>query len=225
MFTGIVEESGKVLSVTDTAEGRRLKIGAGTVTQDLKTGDSVSVSGVCLTVIEHGSDWFQVEAIVQTLNCTKLKSAKSGDAVNLERAMRFSDRLGGHLVTGHVDGIGHVRSITKEGFSNRVTFGFKADMAPLFVEKGSVAVDGVSLTVAALEAQSDNGEFAFTVALIPYTISVTTLGGLRVGDVVNVEADVVGKYVARWLEPTVAEKINKAGLSLSFLAEHGYTKP
>ena len=223
MFTGIVEESGKVLAVTETSQGRRLRIGSGVVTKDLKTGDSVSVSGVCLTVTEYGSDWFQVEAIIQTLNCTKLKNIKAGDSVNLERAIRFSDRLGGHLVTGHVDGLGQVRAIVSEGFSKRLTFGFQAEMAPLFVEKGSVAVDGVSLTVAALEPHVADGEFRFTVALIPHTMSVTTLGSLKVGDTVNIEADVVGKYVARWLEPTAGEKINKAGLSLSFLAEHGYT--
>jgi len=223
VFTGIVEEAGKVLTVTETAEGRRLKIGAGTVTDDLKTGDSVSVSGVCLTVTEHGSDWFQVEAIIQTLACTKLKLVQAGDSVNLERAMRWSDRLGGHLVTGHVDGPGQVKAVVSEGFSRRLTFGFKAEMAALFVEKGSVAIDGVSLTVATLEPQVADGEFRFTVALIPHTMNVTTLGGLKVGDTVNIEADVVGKYVARWLEPTVGEKINKPGLSLSFLAEHGYT--
>ena len=223
MFTGIVEEAGKVLTVTETTEGRRLKIGAGTVTDDLKTGDSVSVSGVCLTVTEHGSDWFQVEAIIQTLACTKLKLVQAGDSVNLERAMRWSDRLGGHLVTGHVDGLGQVKAVVSEGFSKRLTLSFKAEMAPLFVEKGSVAIDGVSLTVATLEPQVADGEFRFSVALIPHTMNVTTLGGLKVGDTVNIEADVVGKYVARWLEPTVGEKINKPGLSLSFLAEHGYT--
>ena len=223
MFTGLVEESGKILSVSDTTEGSRLKISAKTIMSDLKTGDSVSVSGVCLTVTEHGQDWFHVEAIVETLRCTNLKSIKAGDSVNLERAMRFSDRLGGHLVTGHVDGLGQVRAIASEGFSKRLTFGFKAEMAPLFVEKGSVAVDGVSLTVAALDAPVADGQFTFTVALIPHTMNVTTLGGLKVGDTVNIESDVVGKYVARWLEPTVGEKINKAGLSLSFLAEHGYT--
>lgn len=225
MFSGIIEETGKVLAVTDTSEGRRLRIAARLVTQDLKTGDSVSISGACHTVTENTKEWFQVESTLQTLRLTRLGSYQAGQAVNLERAMRLSDRLGGHLVSGHVDGVGVVESIILDGFSKLVTFSVGSSWAPWFVEKGSVAVDGVSLTVAKLQpAASPSAQFAFTVALIPKTMMVTTLGALALGALVNIEVDMVGKYVARWLEVASDEKGNKAGLSLSFLAEHGYTE-
>jgi riboflavin synthase len=228
MFSGIVEETGKILAVADTSEGRRLKIAATTVTSDLELGDSVSVSGTCLTVTERGGEWFQVEATLHTLRVTKLGSLKGGDRVNLERAVRLSDRLGGHLVSGHVDGLGQVRNIETDGFSRLVSFAVDAALAGFFVEKGSVTIDGVSLTVAKFEqpaAGVSPGDFLFTVALIPHTMSVTTLGSLKVGDTVNVEVDLIAKYVARLLEPVCGEKVNKAGITLSFLAEHGYTKP
>lgn len=225
MFTGIVEEVGKVVSVSDTAGGRRLKIGASTVTEGLKLGDSIAVNGACLTAVAFGSDWFDVEATRQTLRMTGLGSLSAGSRVNLERALKVSDRLGGHLVTGHVDGMARVASIKNEGFSRLVTFEVDATLAGYFVEKGSVAVDGISLTVAGLgeSASGTGGSFTFTVALIPHTMEVTTAGELKAGDQVNIEADLIAKYVARWLEPNLAKNVNKAGLTLGFLTEHGYT--
>lgn len=224
MFSGIVEEVGKITSLTDNSGGRRLRVAASTVTTDLKLGDSISCSGACLTVTEFGKDWFAVEATFETLRCTKLGSLKQGDSLNLERALRVSDRLGGHIVSGHVDAVGKVVASQMEGFSRIIEFGVTAELFPFFVEKGSVTIDGVSLTVAYLtDPPSASSDFVFAVALIPHTLDVTTLNALKVGDSVNVEADLIGKYVAKLVSAGYAQNINKGGLSLSVLAEHGYT--
>lgn len=225
MFSGIVEEVGKIVVATDGSGGRTLKIAARTVLGDVKLGDSISCSGCCLTVTGFGSDWFTVEATFETLRRTKLGLLKVGDHLNLERALRVSDRLGGHIVSGHVDAVAKISGVKTEGFSKVWEFSVTSELAPFFVEKGSVTVDGVSLTVASIQsaktgAQSD---FVFTVALIPHTMEITTLGELKVGQQVNIEADLIGKYVARLVGAGWAENINKGGLSLSFLQEHGYT--
>jgi riboflavin synthase len=222
VFTGIVEEVGRVTAVADSSDGRRIKLAAKVVTGGLKLGDSIAVAGCCLTAVAFGSDWFEVEATHQTLRMTRLGALKTGSAVNLERALRLNDRLGGHLVTGHIDGLARVHSIKTEGFSRLITFEADAALAGLFVEKGSVAIDGISLTVAGLGPVSSN-RFTFTVALIPHTMEVTTVGELTAGSEVNIEADLVAKYVARWLEPSIAGNVNKAGITAGFLAEHGYT--
>lgn len=223
MFTGIVEEVGKVTAVRDTADGRRLRLGAKKVLAGVKLGDSICVNGACLTVVDFGTDWFDVEASLQTLRVTKLGAAKSGSKVNLERALRLCDRLGGHLVSGHVDSLAVVVAVENEGFSRLVTFELDGKFASGFIEKGSVAVDGISLTVASLEATAANERIRFTVALIPHTMTETTIGELAVGDQVNIETDLVGKYVSRLVAPSLGGNVNKAGLSLSFLSEHGYT--
>ena len=232
MFSGLVEEVGKVLGSTDTPDGRSLQIAATVVTSQMRTGDSISVSGTCLTVVNSSGSSFDVEATFQTLRCTRLGNLKPGDSVNLERALRLSDRLGGHLVTGHVDGLAQVDAIEQEGFAKLVTFSAAGELARFFVEKGSVAIEGVSLTVARLgdlptgkltNQRTMSQRFTFTVALIPHTMNVTTLGLLKVGDLVNVEADLIAKYVARLVAPALGKNINKASLSLSFLSEHGYT--
>jgi riboflavin synthase len=223
LFSGIVEEVGSVSAVTDTADGRRLKISAKAVLTDVKLGDSISVSGCCLTVTEFSKDWFTVEATHETLRRTKLGALKAGSRANLERALRVSDRLGGHIVSGHVDGLGSVTAIKQEGFSKVIEFAVDGQLNPFFVEKGSVTVDGVSLTVASLKSGSAKEQLKFSVALIPHTMSVTTLGDLKVADAVNIEADLIGKYVARLVLPAYGNIINKEGVSLPFLTEHGYT--
>lgn len=202
MFSGIVEEVGEVIETTDTSDGRRLKIKAGEILKDTALGESISVSGCCLTVVQFGLDldWFSVEAVNETLRCTKTGSFSQGSRVNLEKALRVSDRLGGHIVTGHIDTVGKVAQIVEDGFSYLVTFTMEGRFAPFFVEKGSVCVDGVSLTVVDCGPISDTtseNEFWFKVALIPHTWDVTTLGSLKVGSAVNVETDIIARYVAR----------------------------
>jgi riboflavin synthase len=224
MFSGIVEEIGTVVAVSGSGEGKRFRIGANTVTADLKRGDSVSVAGTCLTSVLEDKQWFEVEVGQETLRKTKLGYLKQGDKVNLERSLKVSDRLGGHLVSGHVDTLAKVVSIKKEGITNIITFALDEVHRPYFIEKGSVAIDGVSLTVFACNL--DDG-FTFSVMLIPHTLEVTTLGKLQVGDKVNIEIDLIAKYAANWLQPHIAQTVNKTqkngGLDLAVLSEHGYT--
>jgi riboflavin synthase len=199
LFSGIVEEVGEVLEVQDTADGRWLKIGAKEILADSALGESISCSGCCLTVVDFGSDWFAVEAVIETLRRTKIGDLKVGSKINLEKALRVSDRLGGHIVTGHIDTVGKVASIVEEGFSYVVEVNLDSRWAPFFVEKGSVAMDGVSLTVADCGEipEKAEDEFWFRVALIPHTWNVTTLGQLKVGSSVNIETDIIARYVAR----------------------------
>lgn len=221
MFSGIVEEVGRVSSILDSGSGRRLKIAANIVLGGVKVGDSIAVSGACLTVTEFSAGGFCVDATMETLRKTKLGGLKSGDSVNLERALQVSDRLGGHLVSGHIDGLAAVCSVQEEGFSRIIEFAANKSLAPYFIEKGSVAIDGISLTIAGLKDSSV--DVRFSVAVIPHTLAVTTLKTLRAGDRVNIETDLIGKYVARWLGIKGSENINKEGLSMSKLAEYGYT--
>ena len=195
MFTGIVEAMGRVGAVRGTGEGRRLTV---TVPDEpgwrLALGESVAVSGVCLTVVDSAPGALAFDLAEETLRVTTLGGLGGGDAVNLERPLRFDGRLGGHLVLGHVDGVGRVLRARPEGDGTRVDVEVPARLRPLLIPKGSVAVDGVSLTVAALEPD------AFAVALIPHTLAVTTLGLCGPGDPVNLEMDVIGKYVRGFLE-------------------------
>ena len=231
MFSGIVEEIGTIAELTDGSDGRRFKIGAKLVTEDVELGQSISVSGCCLTVVEFGSDWFAVELVHETLRKTTLGTLKQGSPVNLERSLKLSDRLGGHLVSGHIEVVAKVTAIEVEGFSKVISFQLPGEFAPYFVEKGSVAIEGVSLTVwgvgsvpneHAPENPKDKGQSSranqqdllFKVALIPHTLSVTTLGTLTVGSQVNIETDVVARYVARWLEPSlIGHNLNHPGLN------------
>ncbi len=195
MFTGLVEEGGVVERVVPAAEGARLVIGARVVLEGLAIGDSVAVNGACLTAVEISASSFAVDAVAETLRRTSLGGAEPGDRVNLERPMRLGDRLDGHLVQGHVDGVGAVRAARPEGGSTILEIAAPADLLRYVVEKGSITVDGVSLTVAARLAD------AFTVALIPHTMSVTTLGPQAVGRPVNLEVDVLAKYVEALAAP------------------------
>jgi riboflavin synthase len=200
VFTGIIEELGRVRAIDRREGGARLEIAASTVLADARPGDSIAVNGCCLTVVDRGDGWWAADAVIETLERTALGSLERDDSVNLERPLRLSDHLGGHLVQGHVDAVGQVaaRRPLADG-STRFTFSAPADVLRYVVEKGSVAVDGISLTVAAL------GDEAFDVAVIPHTLAVTTLGQRDPGAVVNVEADLIAKYVERLLVPTSRE--------------------
>jgi riboflavin synthase len=194
MFTGIVEEIGEVLAVRESADVVVFTVRGRTVTTDAGHGDSIAVNGVCLTVIDPGGSTdgtFTVELVPETLKRSSLSAVVEGTRVNLERAVPVHGRLGGHIVQGHVDGVATLLSRTPGERSDELRFSLTPDLARYVVEKGSIAVDGVSLTVAAVTADS------FTVALIPTTLSHTTLGIRQPGDTVNVEVDVVAKYVER----------------------------
>ena len=200
MFTGIVEELGRVEHIEQQSDAVRLTVRATTVLEDAGLGDSICVNGCCLTVVSTGStdgrtvDTWTADVMAETLAKTGLGSLAPGDQVNLERAVTAGTRLGGHLVQGHVDAVGHVVRREPGEHWDVVTISMPRDLAPYLVDKGSVTVDGVSLTV--VEA----GEDAFTVSLIPETLRRTTLSFRAPGDAVNLEVDVIGKYVARQLQ-------------------------
>ena len=194
MFTGIIEEMGAITSLHKTLAGTRLTILASTVTGDLKIGDSVSVNGTCLTVVSKDERDFSVEVSPETLLVTTLGQLTAGAPVNLERAMKLNDRIGGHLVAGHVDGVGIICGRHLEG--NAIFFTIEAPQGILryCVLKGAVTVDGISLTINEVTDRS------FSVAIIPHTAKVTTLGLKQVNDTVNLESDLIGKYVERLLQ-------------------------
>jgi riboflavin synthase len=194
MFTGIVETVGSVALVSPRGETTRLSIGAPAIAAESRIGDSVSVNGCCLTVIAAQDGRLTFEAIRETLDRTALGGLRAGSRVNLERAMRADARLDGHIVQGHVDEAGRVRELRRRGEDVQLFVGCSRSFADLLVPKGSVAIEGVSLTVVGV------GEDGFDVALIPHTLASTTLGDLRGGERVNLEADVLGKYVKRYLE-------------------------
>lgn len=192
MFTGIVTDCGRVRSVERRGD-TRFVLETAYDTAAIADGASIACSGVCLTVVDRGPGWFAVDASAETLGCTSLGAWRVGAAVNLERALRVGDELGGHLVSGHVDGVGSVVSITPEGASHRFVFSAPPDLMPYIAPKGSVAVDGVSLTV------NEVDEGSFGVNIIEHTWAVTTFGRLRPADPVNLEIDLIARYVARLL--------------------------
>jgi riboflavin synthase len=194
MFTGLVADIGTVESVDSGDDGARIRI-ATKLADEIGDGDSVAVNGVCLTASAVDAAGFETEAMNQTLAVTALGRLGDGDRVNLELAMKASDRLGGHIVQGHADGIGEVVTIEDDGFARRLRVGLVPELSRYVVEKGSIAIDGVSLTVAAL------GEDWAEVSLIPETLERTTLGKAEPGDKLNVECDVVAKYVERMVRP------------------------
>jgi riboflavin synthase len=200
VFTGIIEELGRVRAIDRREGGARLEISADTALEGAQVGDSIAVNGCCLTVVERGDGWWAADAVVETLDRTALGALERDEPVNLERPLRLSDHLGGHLVQGHVDAVGHVAARTQLGDgSTRFTFAAPVDVLRYLVEKGSVAVDGISLTVASLADES------FDVAVIPHTLAVTTLGHKDRNAAVNLEADLIAKYVERLLVPTSRE--------------------
>jgi riboflavin synthase len=193
MFTGLVAEVGNVIGFDRTPDGARITVAA-TLAQDLGDGDSVAVNGVCLTAVDPGSGSFSADVMNETLSRSSLGRVGHGSGVNLELPLRASDRLGGHVVQGHVDAVGTIAAVADDGFARRVTVDAPADVLRYIVEKGSIAVDGVSLTVAEIDNQS------FTVSLIPETLQRTTFGAAEPGTTVNVEVDVLAKYVEKLMQ-------------------------
>lgn len=216
MFTGIVEEIGTVERVQRGAHSAVLSIRAKTVLEDLKIGDSVAVNGVCLTATALNAHGFCADVMHETLNRSGLASLKSGSHVNLERAMAANGRFGGHIVAGHVDGVGIIFSVKKD--DNAVWYKVQAG-APVLryvIEKGSITIDGISLTVAEV------GDGWFSISAIPHTVQVTVLSERKVGDRVNLETDIIGKYVEKLLAPSQAAE-ESGGLTLEFLSKNGFT--
>ncbi len=212
MFTGIIEEVGRIERISTERGNLRVGIKASEVLSDVKVGDSININGACQTVIETDPVSFTVEAVEETLKKTNLGQLKRNDSVNLERSLRFSDRLGGHLVTGHVDCVGKVKSIFKKNGSFLYEFELPDEYSAYLVEKGSVAVDGISLTVVGAKENS------FTVSVIPFTLQNTTLGTKRVGDQVNIETDLIGKYVER----ITTSKKDRTEITEEWLKEKGW---
>ena len=204
MFTGIVEERGTVVVLDDLGDSMRLSVRGPLVTSDVRTGDSIAVNGCCLTVVAHSDGVFTADVMRESLLRTSLSAAAPGTPVNLERAVTASGRMGGHLVQGHVDGTGTVGSRDRSTHWDLVRIDVPPDLARYLAPKGSVAVDGVSLTVVDVV---DGPHPAFTVSLIPATLTATTLGAVEVGAAVNLEVDVMAKYVERLLMLPAKEEI------------------
>lgn len=215
MFTGIIEEMGKVKSIIRGRKSIRLAITCDSVLQDTKIGDSLAINGICLTVTDLGSGFFTADVMPETIQKTNLHTLKVSSPVNLERALQLSDRLGGHLVSGHVDGTGIINQIKKDDNAIRLTIGASEDILKYVVQKGSVAIDGTSLTV------TKTGASYFEISLIPLTQGVTTLGIKKAGDLVNIECDIIGKYIEKLIkgDPTLSHK----GLTEDTLKSLGYS--
>ena len=215
MFTGIVEELGRVASIRHEGPSAVLNIEAPYVLSDAHIGDSIAVNGVCLTVTSIKGSVFSADCMHETLRRSSLGELRAGSSVNLERAMSAQGRFGGHIVSGHIDGCGTIAKIERD--ANAVWFTVKASDAIMryVVEKGSICIDGISLTVAALTKDS------LSVSVIPHTMEVTNLGTKAVGSTVNLECDIIGKYVEKLMQPASAEEAN-AGISMDFLIENGF---
>ena len=211
MFTGIIEELGKV----DSIGSGRLSILASKVLEDVQLGDSIAVNGICLTVTGFDKKHFTADVMPETIRRTALRELKKGSPVNLERALTLSSRLGGHIVSGHIDGTGEVESFTNEGNAVLLKVQAAPEIRHYIVEKGSVALDGISLTVAAVTEKD------FTVSLIPHTREVTNLHAKQKGSPINIETDVLGKYVEKLLRGSEASK-KTSGLTREFLLQNGF---
>ena len=221
MFTGIVEELGSVRRVLPGSRAGKIVIAAHKVLEGTRTGDSIAVNGVCLTVVALGDDEFTADVMPETLRKTGLGQLKVGDPVDLERAMAADGRFGGHIVSGHIDGTGLIKEMRQEQNAVVVSIEAPAHIMKLIVEKGSIAIDGISLTVASVAQTS------FTVSIIPHTAAETVLLKKRAGDMVNLENDIVGKYVQKLLSDAAAESgkgsvSNGKGLTLEYLQANGF---
>lgn len=215
MFTGLVEELGKVKTIARGAKSVRLTVAASKVLADVKLGDSIAVNGTCLTVVDYGDTFFTADVMPETVERTALAGLKSGDLVNLERTLRLGDRLGGHIVSGHIDGVGIISEMKKDDNAVLVRIEAGEEVMRYIIKKGSIAIDGISLTVV---AYSKNW---FTVSLIPHTASLTTLGVKKPGDSVNLEVDVIGKYVEKLLGLQKPDPV-ESSITMDFLRENGF---
>lgn len=217
MFTGIIEEIGTVRRIERGAAGARLTIAAKTVLDGTKLGDSIATNGVCLTVVSMTADSFRADVMAESLRRSSLGALQTGSPVNLERAMPLNGRFGGHIVSGHIDGTGTVASQKREDNAVWVTVHAPASLLRHIVEKGSIAIDGVSLTVAAVD------ETSFAVSIIPHTGAQTILLDKKPGETVNLECDIIGKYVEKLLMPYApTEKAAPSGITMEFLAQNGF---
>ena len=216
MFTGIIEEVGTVISVVSGGSSGEIAINASTVLENTKIGDSIAVNGVCLTVTKMTDGGFTADVMPETLRRSNLGKLHIGDSVNLERAMAADGRFGGHIVSGHIDGVGTVAEMKRESNAVWVKISADKDILRLIVEKGSIAIDGISLTVAEVTDKD------FSVSIIPHTGSETTLLKKRIGDRVNLENDIVGKYVEKLLQPKSVPSKTESKITMEFLREHGF---
>lgn len=216
MFTGIIEEIGSIRGIVQGTLSIQLSINCLKVLEDVKIGDSIAVNGICLTVVNLSSSWFSADVMPETMRKTGLQKLNISDKVNLERALRLSDRLGGHIVSGHIDGTGVVTSRIEEDNAIWITIEAIDNIMKYIVNKGSVALDGTSLTVAYVD------EKCFKVSLIPLTAGATTLGFRRLGDQINIECDVIGKYVEKLLNGNNQEVKYKNDISIDFLKSNGF---
>ncbi|WP_432662368.1 riboflavin synthase [Wukongibacter baidiensis] len=216
MFTGLVEEIGIVQSVLKGAKSAKIVIKATDVLDGVKLGDSISTNGVCLTVTDFSSNTFAVDVMAETMRRSNLNSLTSGDKVNIERALRLGDRLGGHIVSGHIDGIGIISAFDKEDNAYWITIQTSPEILRYIIHKGSIAIDGVSLTVAYVDEKS------FKVSIIPHTKDVTTLLDKSMGTEVNLECDMVGKYIEKLMNFNQKVEDSKSSIDMEFLKKHGF---
>jgi riboflavin synthase len=215
VFTGIIEELGSVKSIQKGKDSARIIIAAPLIVSDMKLGDSIAVNGICLTVVDFNNTSFTAEVMAETLTKTNLGDLKPEVKVNLERALRLRDRLGGHLVSGHVDGVGIITGQTRYDIALVSEISYPEGIGKYLIPKGSIAIDGISLTVVNVTST------AFTVSLIPHTRGITNLGLKKVGDKVNLEADVIAKYLEKLVQPS-EKTVDPGGIKVSFLSQHGF---
>jgi riboflavin synthase len=214
MFTGIIEGLGTITELRQSGQGKRLALEADFLLSHTKIGDSISVSGACLTVVAIEGKCIKVDVSPETLASTTFGRSKIGDRVNLERALRLSDRIDGHLVSGHIDGMGTIKHKKNTGNAIIITIGVPESLSRYMIKKGSVAVDGISLTI------NNLGLDGFDVSIIPHTAKLTTIGFNKVGDLVNIETDMIGKYVERFV--TNNDKETGKSVDMEFLAKTGF---
>ena len=215
MFTGIVEEVGRIITADRKGNSARLKIEAEKVLEDIKIGDSIAVNGICLTVTSFGKNYFTADVMHETLRRSSIGEAAAGSPVNLERAMAANSRFGGHIVTGHIDGTGTITQVKRDDNAIWYTIMAEASLMKYIVEKGSIAIDGISLTVA---KRSDKD---FSISMIPHTAKETILSQKKAGDVVNLENDILGKYVEQLLQYDKKEE-KQSRLTKEFLLQAGF---